>query len=492
MSGIPNATTIVGLEVHVQLQTDAKLFCGCSTTFGSPPNTQTCHVCIGMPGALPVLNRRALQLAIKTGLALNCEIERNTKWDRKNYFYPDLPKGYQISQFDRPICRSGHLDVIDTRKNQLLRTVRIERAHLEEDAGKSLHDESGQGDVTKVDLNRAGTPLLEIVTKPDLRSGSETRLFLAELKLILTYLGVSDCNMQKGNLRVDANVNLHIDNLGSTIETPIAEIKNLNSFRAVQRAIEFEQQRQFEAWNLTHQRMNPANKQTRGWNDTAGETYLQREKEDSADYRYFPDPDLVNIRVGEDWIESIGSEIGCLPRELRDSLIEKYQITAYDADVLVGQGQAVVDYFVAVADASSLGKQSSNWIQQEVLRHLKEHDLPIENYTVKPVQLADLLTRINQKQLDQTRAKEVLMVMAADRIDVAKAMEQLGYQTVDQATIDDLCLKLIAENPEIMLDVKAGKTKAIGALIGQARKSIPGANPNLIRETLLNLISSRS
>ena len=263
--------TIIGLEVHVQLETKSKLFCGCSTRFGAPPNVHTCPVCLGAPGALPVLNRRALELAIRVGLALNCRIERDTKWDRKNYFYPDLPKGYQISQFDRPICAEGYLDLMDAENDRDQRRIEIERAHLEEDAGKSSHDETGAGGDSKIDLNRAGTPLLEIVTRPDLRSGTEAKTFLTELKLILSNLGVSDCNMQEGSLRVDANVNLHLLAGSQSIATPIVEIKNLNSFRAVQRAIDFEAERQWQQWQADGKTIDQGAKQTRGWDDESGQ-----------------------------------------------------------------------------------------------------------------------------------------------------------------------------------------------------------------------------
>ncbi len=293
-------TLVVGLEVHVQLQTRSKLFCRCSTQFGAPPNTQTCPVCLGLPGSLPVMNSRAFELALRTAAALNCEIPLFTKWDRKNYFYPDLPKGYQISQFDLPMSTNGWLR-IDGEQGQ--RKIGIVRAHLEEDAGKSMHDEaSGKAD-SRIDLNRTGTPLLEIVSQPDLRSAAEAKTYLMELKLLLTYLEVSDCNMQEGSLRVDANVNLHLDSPQGLVETPIVEIKNVNSFRAVERAIDYEAQRQYQLWREDGKRRGDSPKQTRGWDDQQEVTKPQREKEESSDYRYFPDPDLPPVVLTPQVIE---------------------------------------------------------------------------------------------------------------------------------------------------------------------------------------------
>ncbi len=300
---------IIGLEVHVQLSTQTKLFCGCSTTYGAPPNTQVCPVCLGLPGALPVMNRRATELAIRTGLALNCHIAEMTKWDRKNYFYPDLPKGYQISQYDLPICSEGYLDLPGDETTATKR-VRIIRAHLEEDAGKSMHDEvAGKAD-SRIDLNRTGTPLLEIVSYPDMSSPDEAKAYLTELRLLLTYLGVSDCNMQEGSLRVDANVNLHIPDKDRTRATPIVEVKNMNSFRAVERALQYEARRQWAAWQQNGIEKGQAPKQTFGWDDEAGVTIPQREKEESADYRYFPDPDLVPLLISRETVEQARQELG--------------------------------------------------------------------------------------------------------------------------------------------------------------------------------------
>lgn len=485
-----DVTIIIGMEVHVQLETDTKLFCGCSTQFGSEPNTQVCPVCTGMPGSLPVINRQALKLANLAGMALNCEIARYTKWDRKNYFYPDLPKGYQISQFDQPICGEGFLDISDAKGAFEPRRVRIERAHLEEDAGKSIHDESKQGGASKIDLNRTGTPLLEIVSKPDLRSPAEAKAFLQELKLVMTYVGVSDCNMQQGNLRCDGNINLHIAVDGQTIATPIVEIKNLNSFRNAERALAFEATRQLSAWKASGLTIDDAPKQTRGWSDANQQTTIQREKEESADYRYFPDPDLIAVVQTDDEIQQLQNSMLPLPAALRELLKTEHQLKQYDADVIVGQGRGVVDYFLSVAQGCGNSKIASNWVTQEVLRHLNEHDVEIEDYPLSAGSMTELLTHVVQGKLDQTRGKEVMEVMLEERITVQAAMDKLGIKEVDGSELESLCQQLIDENQSIATQIRDGNAKAVGALIGQARKLNPNANPGLVRAKILELLGS--
>lgn len=480
-----DVTVVIGLEVHVQLDTQSKLFCGCSTKYGAEPNTQTCPVCTGMPGTLPVVNRQALQLSIKTGVALNCEIARYTKWDRKNYFYPDLPKGYQISQFDQPICGPGYLDISDSQDRFEPRRVRIERAHLEEDAGKSIHDGKNK---SRIDLNRTGTPLLEIVTKPDLRSATEAKAFLTELKLILTYVNVSDCNMQQGSLRCDGNINLHINIEGQTIATPIVEIKNMNSFRNAERSLEYEAQRQLEAWRENGLSIDEAPKQTRGWDDATQSTTMQREKEDSADYRYFPDPDLIPVTFTEGEIDAIAQTVDRLPRQVREQLQRDYGLSVYDADVIASQGIPMVDYYLSLADECGNGKVAANWIGQEVLRHLNELELTIEGYPVSSLALADLLRRVSGKELDQTRGKRVLDEMVKSKISVAEAIEKLGIVQVDDAEIVQLCQQLIDENQNVVVQIREGNVKAVGALIGKARKINANANPGVVRERLLAII----
>lgn len=482
-------TLVIGLEVHVQLSTCTKLFCGCSTEFGAPPNTQVCPVCLGQPGALPVMNEQAIELAIRTGLALNCEIASFTKWDRKNYFYPDLPKGYQISQFDQPICGPGYLEFADPESPGETLRVRLIRAHLEEDAGKSMHDEAAGKADSRIDLNRTGTPLLEIVSEPDLHSPEAAKAYLTELKLLLTYLGVSDCNMQEGSLRADANVNLHIEQEGQSIATPIVEVKNLNSFRAVERALAYESQRQYAQWQKDGKDIGQAPKQTRGWDDATGVTVAQREKEDSSDYRYFPDPDLVPLRIEPEQLEAARQQLEDLPAELRQRLESEFGLKPYDAEVIVSQGRGVVEYFHAAVDAGAAAKRVSSWIQQDVLRTLNERHWEIQEFPVSPKRLADLLKAIDAGQIDNSRAKDVFQYwLDHPDADLEAAKSALGIESVDRSEIEALCRELLEENPKIVSQVKDGNEKAIGSLIGAAKKKNPNADPRLVRELCREMI----
>lgn len=500
-------TTIIGLEVHVQLATKSKLFCPCSTRFGAEPNTQTCPVCIGMPGSLPVMNRHAVELALKTAVALSCEIPPRTKWDRKQYYYPDLPKGYQISQYDLPMSADGRLAIGDTKDRFAAKTVRIIRAHLEEDAGKSLHDEEAGKADSLIDLNRTGTPLLEIVSQPDLRSSLEAVTFLKELRLLLTYLGVSDCNMQEGSLRVDANINLHLESKNGKVATPIVEIKNMNSFRAVERALDYEAPRQYKEWQETGRILGQAPKQTRGWDDEAGITRAQRSKEESSDYRYFPDPDLVSVTFSASQIAVAKESLGELPATLRGRLESSYGLPAYDADVLVNQGRALVDYYLAVADACGDGKAASNWVTQDVLRVLKERDWTLKQLIsergITAGWLADLIRKTQSGEIPRSQAKQVfdakvrtvevnvtLDIKISDSVEVVA--QKLGITKVDDSELTTLCLNLLTANPKIVADVRAGNSKAIGSLIGQAKKENPSVDPNRVREVCLKLISESS
>jgi aspartyl-tRNA(Asn)/glutamyl-tRNA(Gln) amidotransferase subunit B len=480
--------TIIGLEVHVQLKTQTKLFCGCSTQFGAPPNTQVCPVCLGLPGALPVMNEQAIELAVRAGLALNCSIPPITKWDRKQYFYPDLPKGYQISQFDMPICADGFLELIDPADPDQVCRIGILRAHLEEDAGKSMHDEAAGHSDSRIDLNRCGTPLLEIVSQPDLRSAAEAKTFLSELKLRMTHLGVSDCEMQEGSLRVDANVNLHIDVHGQTIATPIVEVKNMNSFRSVERAIEFEIDRQYDLWEETGKTIRDEAKTTRGWDDAAGKTFLQREKEESADYRYFPDPDLLPVRIPPERVEAIRQGLGEMPAQIRSRLQGQYGIKPYDADVIVNQGRPFIEYFEQAATRSGDGRRASAWIQQDVLRTLNDRQIDIEAFPISADTLGDLIGRVVSGALDNSRARDVFSHLLSNPSSVEQAIGSLGIQAVDGGEIDALCREILEANRNIVDDYRNGKQQAIGSLIGQAKQKNPNANPKLVRETLLKLI----
>ncbi len=489
MSDLPY-TIVIGLEVHVQLATRTKLFCRCSTKFGAPPNTQTCPVCTGMPGSLPVMNRKAYELALVTALALNCEIPAFTKWDRKSYFYPDLPKGYQISQYDLPMSQNGYLEISDPKGAFGAKRVGITRAHLEEDAGKSMHDETAGTADSRIDLNRCGTPLLEIVSEPDMRSPEEAKAYLTELKLLLTYLGVSDCNMQEGSLRVDANVNLHIDSGGEKIATPIVEVKNMNSFRAVERALGYESQRQYDEWQGTSRKLGDpgVTKETRGWDDQAQITRGQRSKEESSDYRYFPDPDLVPVRVTDAQLTAADGQLGELPAALRTRLQEEYEMPVYDSYVLVNQGRALVEYFERLARECGDAKLASNWIQQDVLQYMKENAVEIDEYPVQPPVLAELLIKVLAGEVDRSRGRDVLaaMVDTGKRADVI--MKEMGIEQIDESDLVGLCRELLDANPKIVADVKGGKAQAVGALIGQAKKRNPNVNPGRVREILLELI----
>ena len=490
-----SAGIIIGLEVHVQLQTRTKIFCGCLNRFNpDEPNVQTCPVCLGLPGALPVMNRLALELSLQAGLALEGSIAGFTKWDRKQYYYPDLPKAYQISQYDLPLCQGGHLDVeVEQQDGEIeTRTIRLIRVHLEEDAGKNLHDETGGGGESRVDLNRAGTPLLEIVSEPDIRSATEAYRFLEELRLLMVYLGISDCNMQEGSLRVDANVNLHLPVGDQTVATPIVEIKNMNSFRAVERALHYEAGRQYRVWQETKQTINDVPKQTRGWDDQAEKTFGQRHKEESSDYRYFPDPDLVPVLVSAEQVAEVRASLAELPVALRGRLESTYDISAYDADVIVNQGRALADYFIATAEACGSGKQASNWIQQDILRTLNDEQIEIADYPVSALQLAELIDAVNQRRVDNTRAKDVLQEMQSSRTDASTAMKALGIEQVDESDLEALCKTLVEGNPGIADDVRNGKMQAVGALIGQAKKQNPNVNPGRVREICLSIITGES
>ncbi len=481
-------TTVIGLEVHTQLLTATKLFCGCSTKFGAPPNTQVCPTCLGLPGSLPVMNRRAFELAVRAALALDCRIAPFTKWDRKNYFYPDLPKGYQISQFDLPFSSDGALEVADP-KGAFSRKVGIIRVHLEEDAGKSMHDEAaGTGD-TRIDLNRAGTPLCEIVTQPDLRSPQEARAWLNELKLLLVYLGVSDCNMQEGSLRVDANVNLHIPQPdGRIAKTPIVEIKNMNSFRSVERALVYESARQWEEWQATKVEMGKMPKQTRGWDDPAGVTRPQRQKEESSDYRYFPEPDLVPVTVSEGDVAAARAAMGDPPSVLRVKLAEKWKISPYDADVLVNQGRDLVAWYEELAGLAGDGKVASNWMQQDVLRTLNERGGTIGEFPVRPAHVADIIGRIAKGDFDTSRGREIFADVLSSGRSVDDVVASMGIAAVGDDELVALCRELLAANPRVVADVKGGKEQAAAGLIGQAKKKNPNVNPAKVRETCLELI----
>lgn len=480
-------TIVIGLEVHVQLTTESKMFSWSGTDFGLPPNTQTDPVSLGLPGTLPVMNRRAFDLALRTALAFGAEINSFTKWDRKNYYYPDLPKNYQISQYDLPFSRGGSLPVPARKDGSGGGVCRLTRIHLEEDTGKLVH---GSGSFSEVDLNRAGIPLMEIVTEPDLRTAADARACLEELRLTLRYLNVSDCEMQEGSLRCDANVNLHIPvENGNTVATPIVEIKNLNSFSAVERALEYEAERQFEKWQKDRLSIHDAPKETRGWNDNERITKPQRQKETAADYRYFPEPDLVPVVVDEAWLSRIRETIGELPTSRRERFEAEYGLPPYDANVLVEQGQDVADYFDAVARATGEAKLASNWIQQDVLRTLKEKKLALAEFPVTADALADLIARVKRKEINTNQGREVLAAMIEGGGAAEAIIAERGFGMVSDRDVIAAAVKAaIASNPQALTELRGGKKKpeaVKGWLRGQVMKATGGkADPALVSELL--------
>jgi aspartyl-tRNA(Asn)/glutamyl-tRNA(Gln) amidotransferase subunit B len=497
-----SAGIIIGLEVHVQLQTRTKIFCGCLNRFNpDEPNVQTCPVCLGLPGALPVMNRLALELSLQAGLALEGSIAGFTKWDRKQYYYPDLPKAYQISQYDLPLCQGGHLDVeVEQQDGEIeTRTIRLIRVHLEEDAGKNLHDETGGGGESRVDLNRAGTPLLEIVSEPDIRSATEAYRFLEELRLLMVYLGISDCNMQEGSLRCDANINLELTNpAGEAVRTPIVEVKNLNSFRGVEAALTYEitrQQKEFDEFDGVYP---DDSKQTRGWDADRGVTFAQRGKEDASDYRYFPDPDLLPVTFTDEYIAGLRDGLCEPPAQRRRRFVQQLGLSDYDAAVLIDQGPQTADYFESVAMQCSDAKRAANWVTQDVLRELNERDQAIVDFAVDADGLATLISLITSQELTTRSAREVFAVLVeggggegtvAERID--RIVQQRGLAAVaDTAQLDQLIDTVIAGNQQAAEDFRVGKDAAIGRLIGEVMREAGGADPQKVREALIAKLRS--
>jgi aspartyl-tRNA(Asn)/glutamyl-tRNA(Gln) amidotransferase subunit B len=502
--------TIIGLEVHVQLLTKTKLFCGCSTRFGLHANSATCPVCIGMPGTLPVMNGRAFELSLKAALALNCRIASFTKWDRKNYYYPDLPKNYQISQYDLPFSSDGWLEI--PLADGVNKRVGIIRAHLEEDAGKMMHDEKGTGRDSLVDLNRAGTPLLEIVSRPEMTGPEEARAYLEEIRLLLRELEVSDCEMQEGSLRCDANVNIHVPgDDGSLTATPIVEIKNLNSIRGVERALKYEADRQFHelqqrlgsdwepgaptpfAGTLVRPvcekrqgQLAPVFKATAGWDDKRGVTEVQRRKEEASDYRYFPEPDLVPIIVKEETVEQVRAGLGELPAAQNVRLQTQYGLSPYDGGVLSRQGRAFVAYFERVAAVSGDAKDACNWAVNDLLQTLNERKLDIKSCPMAPESLGELIREIKSSGLNKARAREVYAEMLQGGLSAKSAIAKLGFTAVtDETQLLEIVRRAIAANPKAVADFKKGKTKAADAIKGAVMRETKGLAKTEVVQRLL-------
>ena len=475
---------IVGLEIHVQLCTKSKMFCGCALSFGEEANSRVCPVCLGMPGVLPMMNRQAFEYAVLTALALNCKIAEFTKWDRKSYYYPDLPKNYQISQYDLPFASNGFIEIpIETSRTKRIGIIRV---HLEEDAGKNLHT---AGNFSQVDLNRAGTPLLEIVTEPDMNSAAEVRALAVELQRMVRYLGVSEADMQKGHMRFEPNVNLAITKDGSEYKTPIAEIKNLNSFRALERSVDYEVQRQLDGFVETGEVMSMGNKSTRGWDDDREVTVLQREKEEAPDYRYFPEPDLVPVELEEQWLEDIKSRLCELPIQRQIRYIKEYGLSDYDAGVLTAV-RSTAEFFEEAVNAGGEPKRVCNWITQDGLRLANERGCSVAELGITPKQVAELATMIVMGDVSATAATAIsdIMVTSEDLTPQQIAEEQNLIQKSDVGELEQIVEQVIAENPKAVEDVTSGgkkSKKARGFLLGQVMQKTKGqANPKVVSEIL--------
>jgi aspartyl-tRNA(Asn)/glutamyl-tRNA(Gln) amidotransferase subunit B len=477
---------IVGLEIHVQLNTKSKLFCGCAVEFGAEPNSRVCPVCLGMPGSLPVMNQKAFEYAVLAGLALNCNIPMFTKWDRKSYYYPDLPKNYQISQYDLPLSENGYIEI--PLESGQTKKIGIIRAHLEEDAGKNIH----AGNYSQVDLNRTGTPLLEIVTKPDMNSGTEVRALAVELQRLVRYLGVSEADMQKGHMRFEPNINLKIIRDGIEYRTPIVEVKNLNSFRALERSIGYEAQRQLDEFIETGIVFGVGNKTTRGWDDEKESTVLQRVKEEANDYRYFPDPDLVPVEMNQLWLDEIKSRLCELPIKRQLRYVQEYKLSDYDSGVLTAE-RSTADFFDEAIKAGGEPKRVCNLLTQTGLKIIKEKNCSINDLPVMPESVADLTKMVESGTISANSAATIFeaMTQTGKKPDVL-AQELNLVQKSDAGELERIVDQVISENPEAVADVTSGgkkEKKARGFLMGQVMQKSKGqANPKVVSEILAKKI----
>ena len=466
--------TVIGLEVHVELATKTKIFCGCSTAFGGAPNSHTCPVCTGMPGTLPVLNKQVVQYAVAVGLATNCTITQYCKFDRKNYFYPDNPQNYQISQLYLPICRDGHVE-IEVPEGK--KTIGIHEIHMEEDAGKLIHDD--WEDCSLVDYNRSGVPLIEIVSKPDMRSAEEVIAYLEKLRMIIQYLGASDCKLNEGSMRAD--VNISVREVGSDQFGTRTEMKNLNSFRAITHAIENERERQIEVLESGQQVVQ----ETRRWDDAKEYSYAMRSKEDAQDYRYFPDPDLVPISISDAWLEELRASLPEFREEKMERYKAEYDIPEYDIGIIT-DSKHLADLFEETTALCGQPKKVSNWIMGETLRLLKEKKMDSKDLLFSPQNLAGLIRLTDSKAVNSTVAKEIFAVMFDENIDPEKYAEEKGLKTVnDEEALRKAIAEVIASNPQSVADYQGGKEKAIGFLVGQTMKTMKGkADPVIVNQLL--------
>ncbi len=471
--------TVIGLEVHVELATKTKIFCGCSTAFGGAPNTHTCPVCTGMPGSLPVLNKQVVEYAAAVGLATNCTITQNCKFDRKNYFYPDNAQNYQISQLYLPICRNGHVDI--ELEDGTTKKIRIHEIHMEEDAGKLVHDD--WEDVSLVDYNRSGVPLIEIVSEPDMRSAEEVIAYLDKLRLIVQYLGVSDCKLQEGSMRAD--VNLSVREAGSTEFGTRTETKNLNSFSAISRCIENEVARQIDLIESGEKVVQ----ETRRWDDNKEYSYAMRSKEDAQDYRYFPDPDLVPVSISDEWLDRIRKAQPEFKTEKMKRYKEEFGIPDYDINIIT-DSKKLADIFEAATAICNKPKKVSNWIMGETMRLLKEKDMDAADISFSPENLAKLIELVEAGSINNSVAKDVFVKVFDEDVDPDKYIEENGLKQVnDEGALKAAIEKVIADNPQSVEDYRNGKKQAIGYLVGQTMKAMQGkANPGMVNKLLQELL----
>ena len=467
---------VIGLEVHCELSTKTKIFCSCPTDFGGEPNTHCCPICMAMPGTLPVLNEKVVEYAVKAGLATNCSIEKNSKNDRKNYFYPDNPKSYQISQYDKPLCFDGHV-TIETEDGEE-KEIRIERIHIEEDAGKLNHDEYGRGSF--VDLNRAGVPLIEVVSKPDMRSAKEVENYMRKLKSIFEYIEVSDCKMQEGSLRADVNVSVR--KKGATEFGTRTEMKNMNSFRSIVRAIDYEAGRQIEELEAG----NKIVQETLRWDDVSGKTFPMRDKEDAQDYRYFPEPDLVAIRLSDEYIEEIRNSLPELPESRKKKYLEQYELTEKAAN-FVTDSKYYSELFEEAIAVCNNPKTVSNLIMSDIARIVNEREEEPDSIKFTGKELGELVSLIDKGTISSAIAKKVLEELFIEVKMPSKIIEEKGWvQISDEGAIKEVVLKILENNPQSVADFKAGKDKALGFLVGQAMKETKGkANPQLLNKMFI-------
>jgi aspartyl-tRNA(Asn)/glutamyl-tRNA(Gln) amidotransferase subunit B len=477
------------MEVHLQLRTRSKMFCGCPVKFGAPVNTLVCPVCLGMPGSLPVPNREALTMALALATAMGCEIAELTKFDRKNYFYPDLPKGYQISQYDRPLATKGGIEVVTEAG---VKTVRLRRLHIEEDVGKNLHDDA-RG-LSRVDFNRAGTPLVEIVSEPDIASPEEARAYLNALRAIVHYLDVSDANMQEGNLRCEPNVNLHIEDGGKTVKTPIIEVKNLNSVRNVERAVKFEIERQLAEYREKGAAVASLPRATRGFDDQRDQTFVMREKEEAHDYRYFPEPDIPPLGIGAGWRAEAQARVPELPGARRRRFADAFGLSAYDADALTRE-RSTADYFEQVVAAGAAPKPAANWIVSDLASHANERKIAVADLRLAPARLATLVRLVQDGKVPrQAASKDLLPRLLEGDEDPEALVGKLGLARIDDAgQIEEVARRAIAANAKAATDFRAGKEAALNALKGFVMREMKGkADPAVVEAALKRLLREGS